>query len=112
MSDQQSDLGSFFDKRDKQKNNKLTKQQQQTKKTEEQRKKQEEEKTLQSTSSSKSQTAATAGGDFESSDEEENRGKIDIVVGGVKDIKEVKLKRQQEEKGKMSDNQGWNLGPS
>lgn len=111
MSDQPSDIGSFFDKFDKKKTKQQTQQQKDAKKAEE-RKKQEEEKKLQSTSSSKSQTAATAGGDFESSDEEENRGKIDIVGGGVKDIKQVKKEKQQQDKLKESDNQGWNLGPA
>ena len=113
MSEQQapSDLSSFFDKIDSKKKKQQTQQQQQAKKAEEQRKKQEEEKkTLGGTSSTKGQADATAGGDFESSDEEENRGKIEIVGGGVKDIKQVKKEKQQKDKLKEYDNQGWNLG--
>lgn len=113
MSDQApSDITSFFDKIDSKKKKQQTQQQQQAKKAEEQRKKQEEEKKQLSASSSKGQSSATAGGDFESSDEEENRGKIDIVGGGVKDIKQVKKEKQQLDKLKETDNQGWNLGTS
>lgn len=108
MSNQPSDINSFFDQVDNKKKKQAT-QQQQAKKAEEQRKKQEEEKKNHNAASTKLGAIGSTA-DFESSDEEENRGKIEIVGGGVKDIKQVKKEKQQKEKLKEQDSQGWNLG--
>ena len=52
--------------------------------------------------------AAAEAGDFESSDEEETRGaQIEIGVGKVKDIKEVKKEKQMASKAAEREQDFW-----